>query len=465
MMQKEVNRLIAGLVLKLRKIGPVVLLDSQLPGHRSSEKVLLAGMPRSVLSFRGEPANAFTDGAHVAVDGPASRNVLPDGMQPGAPWEQLRQFRNAVGGWVIGYLGYDLKNYTEKLVSQNPDEIGAPDIWFMNPGILIRIDTGSGAVEWLWGDADQLDEAVMTMDSAGDDSLAVEGEPIRIGPLNPGMSFEEYTDAVIEAKRRIAEGVFYEINLTSQLSADFRGDSWALYEAMREAGPVPFAAYMAGIAGADGAIDVCCSSPERFLARTGSRVVSEPIKGTIAASGNEQEDRNAIRRLNDSEKDRAENLMIVDLVRNDLSRIARKGSVKVDSLFEIQSFRTVHQMVSTISAEVDEQTDPVDIIKACYPMGSMTGAPKISAMLSIEELENYRRGIYSGAIGYIDDKGDFDFNVVIRTAVISNNRLYYCTGGAVTGDSDPKSEWEESRVKARALLSVFENQTNCRFQK
>ncbi|MGK7369838.1 MAG: chorismate-binding protein, partial [Candidatus Halalkalibacterium sp. M3_1C_030] len=170
---------------------------------------------------------------------------------------------------------------------------------------------------------------------------------------------------------------------------------------------------------------------------------------------NDIDDRELREDLRQSMKNRAENLMIVDLVRNDLSKIAKKGSVKVSDLFEIQTFGTVHQMVSTVEAESGTE-DPIDIIKACYPMGSMTGAPKISAMKSIEELENYRRGIYSGAIGYINPAGDFDFNVVIRTAIISGGDLYYSVGGAITGDSDPFEEWEETLVKARALTKVLD---------
>jgi para-aminobenzoate synthetase component 1 len=201
-------------------------------------------------------------------------------------------------------------------------------------------------------------------------------------------------------------------------------------------------------------ISVCCLSPERFLGRNGKRVFSQPIKGTMQRGNTQEEDAALKEALRSSAKDRAENLMIVDLVRNDLGRIAKKGTVHVHDLFEIQSFGTVHQMISTVEAET-EIGNPIDIIQACYPMGSMTGAPKISAMKSIEELENYRRGIYSGAIGYIKPDGDFDFNVVIRTAIIRNEALYYSVGGAVTGDSDPLSEWEETLVKARALTQVL----------
>jgi len=268
--------------------------------------------------------------------------------------------------------------------------------------------------------------------------------------LKYSVERDQYLECIKEAKRKISEGDYYELNLSHQLFARFEGDPYALYQKMREVGPVPFGAYMQ-----KENLSVCSMSPERFLAKQGSRVYSQPIKGTIHRGVNETDDRKLREGLRESLKDRAENLMIVDLVRNDLSRIARKGSVEVSELFQIQTFGTVHQMVSTVEAEAETE-NPIEIIKACYPMGSMTGAPKISAMKSIEELENYRRGIYSGAIGYLDPKGDFDFNVVIRTAIISGSNLFYSVGGAITGDSDPEQEWEETLVKARALTKVLD---------
>lgn len=475
MNRKQIYSMVRERVLFLRQKGPVVLLDSQLPGHRSSGRIYLAGLPQRILSFRADVQPDTTaensDAVSSTLMDPVS-GLMPDrgagpeimsGSLKAVPWEQLRQFRSATSGMILGYLGYDLKNYTEDLVSVNPDAVQAPDMWFMSPGILMEIDPVTGSVNYLAGDEDMLkdgegpdDNSIKTVQATGKvEKVATRTEP-SLEPVHSGMTYSKYRDMVNEAKRRISEGDFYEINLTNQLQAGFTGDTYDLFEAMREAGPVPFAAYISGI---EDSIDVCCLSPERFLARNGERVVSEPIKGTVAAGSNARDDRAAVARLMNSAKDRAENLMIVDLVRNDLGRIAVKGSVQVDALFDIQSYKTVHQMVSTVSASVPADLEPVRIIKACYPMGSMTGAPKISAMRSIEELENYRRGIYSGAIGYIRENGDFDFNVVIRTAVIRGKRLYYCAGGAITGDSDPELEWEESWIKARALLRVFGKET------
>jgi para-aminobenzoate synthetase component 1 len=268
--------------------------------------------------------------------------------------------------------------------------------------------------------------------------------------LHPQVSKSDYLAHIAEAQYRIREGDFYEINLSHQLKGGFSGSSLTLYKQMKETAPVPFGAFFQ-----NDDVTVCCQSPERFLRKEGDLIYSQPIKGTSPRGRNQDEDFLLKEKLLTSQKEQAENLMIVDLVRNDLSRIARPASVKVPKLFEIETFGTVHQMVSTVTAEAAEK-DPVAILKACFPMGSMTGAPKISAMQAIEELEDHRRGIYSGAIGYITPGDDFDFNVVIRTAIIKNNQLFYLVGGAITADSKPEDEWNETLVKARALTDIRE---------
>jgi para-aminobenzoate synthetase component 1 len=260
----------------------------------------------------------------------------------------------------------------------------------------------------------------------------------------------EYLNLVKKAQKDIFEGDYYEVNLSHSVEFSFQGDSFSLYKAMRNAGPVPFGGYLT----VDD-LSICCASPERFLARNGQNVWSQPIKGTIPREPG-RNSTEAIEKLKSSEKERAENLMIVDLVRNDMSRVAEKNTVRVLDLFEIQSFETVHQMVSTVECRVSEEVDSIEVIKACFPMGSMTGAPKIAAMRAIEEYENYQRGVYSGALGYIKPDGDFDLNVIIRTAIIEGNSLVYPVGGAITSDSDPKAEWEETLIKARAITNILE---------
>lgn len=407
--------------------GAVLLLESQSADHPWSRKSYLAAMPEKEL-------RAWDDRVCVTdtdMDGEHFRNENP--------WEALQQFYHENNGWIFGYLGYDLKNHLEQLSSNNTDPVQAPDLYFMAPRFLLEYDAGTSEYTILKGELP--DE-----ESIGSVPAATQFE---IESFHCPTPRDYYLGQIKEAQRRIAEGLFYEINLSHQFRGAFSGSPLGLYRRMKEIGPVPFGAYIS-----TGDVDTCCQSPERFLRKEGKTVFSQPIKGTTGRGRDADEDASLKERLLMSDKERAENLMIVDLVRNDLSRIARRGSVKVPKLFNIESFGTLHQMVSTVTAEAEEE-DPVEILKACFPMGSMTGAPKISAMKSIEELENYRRGIYSGAIGYITPSGDFDFNVVIRSAIIKNGLLTYAAGGAITGDSDPVSEWEETHIKARALTNVL----------
>lgn len=404
--------------------GEVILLESQSGAHPSSNDTYVAASP-------GASITAYDDRITIRRGGEEIRFRKN-------PWTALQEFRSQQGDWMFGWFGYDLKNHIETLTSRNSDPVGAPDMYFMVPRFLLRIRRDAGEREVIRGRM----PGVTQLESAG------EADPASFTELKPATARDAYIRKIEEARRLIAEGDYYEVNLSHRLSADFSGSPYDLYRRMRAIGPVPFGAFLQVARWS-----VCCASPKRFLCKRGPVVFSQPIKGTARRSGDPAADKRHRDRLMQSGKEKAENLMIVDLVRNDLSRIAKEGSVEVPELFEIQSFGTVHQMVSTVRAEAGID-DPVEIIKACFPMGSMTGAPKISAMQSIEALEDYRRGIYSGAIGYMTPGGDFDFNVVIRTAVITAGRLYYAAGGAITGDSDPAAEWEETLVKARALTEI-----------
>jgi len=416
-------------IQQFRSQGPLVYLDSQSSDHPSAEYSYIAGKPEAVIMARG---NTITVKSGDEED-----------RQMGNPFDALKAFIAKHGDWLFGYFGYDLKNYIEDLESGNSDPVGAPDMFFMVPSIIIKFHKSGSWFEIVKGKNHHL------IDKKYDRRQEKNGE-LKLGRLVSGVSRDQYLERIKIAQESIYEGDFYEINLSHQLRASFEGDPFALFKKMKQRGPVPFAAYieMEDLA-------ICSQSPERFLSKKGKNVYSQPIKGTRKRSGNNEEDLSLLENLQHSEKDRAENLMIVDLVRNDLGRIARTGTVSVSDLFEIQSFDTVHQMVSTVRAETDLD-DPIDIIKACFPMGSMTGAPKISAMQAIEKLENYKRGIYSGAIGYITPGHDFDFNVVIRTGIIKNNHIYYPVGGAITSDSDPGDEWEETLVKSKALTEAVD---------
>lgn len=405
----------------LAREGPVLLLESQSEEHCWSRKSFLAARPKAMIKAYGDTISREEAAGTSKVTG--------------NPWEELRKFRKAHGDWLFGYLGYDLKNHVEKLGSQNSDGVQAPDLFFMVPQLLIEFDHQNNTTTVVRGE----------LPPASALPRAAEGREFKLRGLRPRLSQARYVDKIRQAQSRIAEGDFYEINLSHQLRGRYKGKPLTLYKRMKEIGPVPFGAYLQ-----TKKVTVCCQSPERFLRKEQRKVFSQPIKGTSQRGRDEGEDELLKQQLLSSKKEQAENLMIVDLVRNDLSKIARQGSVNVPKLFDIESFGTVHQMVSTIEAKAEER-DPVVILRACFPMGSMTGAPKISAMKSIEELEEYRRGIYSGAVGYIKPNGNFDFNVVIRTAILTSGQLFYAVGGAITADSNPRKEWQETLVKAEAL--------------
>lgn len=439
-----------------RSSGPVIFLDSQLVGHVSSQSGYIASDP--VMEIRASAG----EGA----------------------WDLLKKTRKNSKNWLFGWLSYDLKNETEALVSRNPDPVGLPDLYFFEPGVLLKTDRKSCTVSVIKGGlndpglagADTVRKSGNTdAYAAASRSLPGEGQTgggkpdeyavsagIPPDDLHTGGGYlshvhrilihkpeglqHQYARKVLAVKDQIVRGDTYEVNLTLQLHGSFEGDSLDLFEEMRKTGPVPFGAWLSY-----GDIRVCCASPERFLKRDGNRVVSQPIKGTSPRGNDPGEDARIIREILNKEKNRSENVMIVDLVRNDLGRIAKTGTVCAESLLEVQTFSTVHHLVSTISAVVPSKTVSVDILKACFPMGSMTGAPKIRTMEIIDELEDYRRNLYSGAIGYFTPKDDFDFNVVIRTAIIRSGMLYYAVGGAITSDSVPLDEWDEIGHKVRAL--------------
>lgn len=402
----------------LRKQGNVLLLESQLTGHPESRQSFLAGKPELSLQIR--------DGRALLSDPNGDRHLEGD------PLDLLEEHILSRKDWAFGYLGYDLKNQTEKLFSRNEDLIGAPDLYFFVPSVLIRFE--GHTAEWIKGSPDQL-----SVDAERQGRAGIQ--------LRQRISRQDYLEQVQQVQKDIYEGKYYELNLSHPLIYDLDGDPLDLYQQMKDKGPVPFAAYLKM-----GDIHAASASPERFLKKEGEKVISQPIKGT--APRDKEHDPIQKRDLQNSEKERAENLMIVDLVRNDMNRIARTGTVGVKDLFEIQSFETVHQMVSTVYCECREDVGTAEIIRACFPMGSMTGAPKIASMKAIEKYEQYRRGIYSGAIGYIRPNGDFDFNVVIRTAIMKGRKLLYPVGGAITSDSDPEREWEETLHKSRALTTA-----------
>jgi para-aminobenzoate synthetase len=266
----------------------------------------------------------------------------------------------------------------------------------------------------------------------------------------------DYLDLIAQCQEALIQGESYEICLTNMAEATTSAAPWTAWRMLRRSNPAPYGAYLQL-----GDIAILSCSPERFLSVSRDRTIeSRPIKGTRSRSGDAALDEQLMNELADSEKERAENLMIVDLVRNDLGKIAQSGSVTVSGLFDIESYQTVHQMVSTVSARIQDGISASQCVRAAFPGGSMTGAPKKRTLEIIDRLEAGPRGIYSGVLGYFSLCGAVDLSIIIRTLVMSGGRLSFGVGGAITALSDPTEEFEETRVKARAFLTLFDTDFN-----
>jgi len=342
-----------------------------------------------------------------------------------------------------GFLTYDLKNEVEALHSRHFDGLGWPALHFFRPRTWLTWHPDSVAIH---GTTAGVLEAILATELLDNQAAAV-------GLMRPRLPKTEYLAAVDSIREDILSGEVYELNLCQEFYAENVAlDPVDTFLRLSAASPTPFAGFYKW---QDRYL--LCASPERFLRRTGSQLISQPIKGTIRRGATPAEDEALRQQLRHDEKEQAENLMIVDLVRNDLARVAQTGSVTVPELFGLYPFRHVWQMLSTVAAELRPGPDLVDILRATFPMGSMTGAPKIRAMQLIEHYERTRRGLYSGSLGYVWPNGDFDFNVVIRSLQYRADTGYlsFQVGSAITYDSDAQREYDECLLKARALLDVL----------
>lgn len=363
-------------------------------------------------------------------------------------FDAFRQFCETNPGWKFGYLTYDLKNDTEKLISENQDSVGMPALCFLVPEVVIELKNDEISIS---GSTEQVERASksLTKHLSPNDLERIQPKG-SLTAIQTRITSAEYIDALNAIQKHIRFGDIYEMNFCQEFYInDIVINSESLFYSLNQLSPAPFSAFLKFPGHR-----VMCSSPERYLQKTGTRLISQPIKGTIRRGETEAKD-NALRiSLMGSEKNRSENVMIVDLVRNDLSRTAEKGSVKVEELSGAYSFPYVHHLISTISAELRSDMHWVDAIKHSFPMGSMTGAPKISAMKIIEKYESAKRGLFSGSIGYITPESDFDFNVVIRSFLYNTETKYlsFMAGGAITAGSDPNDEYEESCLKVKGLI-------------
>lgn len=365
--------------------------------------------------------------------------------------EQLKTYQTLTKDWLFGYLSYDLKNNIENMKSKNFDGLDFPDVFFFQPKKIFFIKGNSLEVSYLSSYESEIEADLKTIGEMDSSLGTPKHDPIKI---KLRIHKDDYFKKVARLLEHIHKGDVYEINFCQEFySEETQIAPVETYFKLNEISKPPFAAFLKL---SDSYL--LSASPERYLKKSGSKVSSQPIKGTAKRAANEVEDMLLKEALANDMKEQSENIMIVDLVRNDLSRVALKGSVKVDELCKVYTFEQVHQLISTITCEVETKIHPVDIIRATFPMGSMTGAPKISAMKLIETYEETKRGLYSGAVGYFTPNGDFDFNVVIRSILYNEKNKYvsYSVGGAITAKSDPVKEYEECLVKAKAMREVLE---------
>ena len=369
-------------------------------------------------------------------------------------FEKLKEYQTITQDYLFGYLSYDVKNASENLTSTNVDDLGFAELFFFQPQKILFIKDNRVEFRYLSMVEDEIDTDFKAICDIvlKPKKTTISNEEVEI---RSRISKKDYLKKVDKILEYIHKGDVYEVNFCQEFYAKNTSiNPLDIYEDLNTISEAPFATFLK--------IDhqfLLCASPERYLKKEGRKIISQPIKGTAKRFKNRLEDQKIATALSKDTKERSENIMIVDLVRNDLSKSAKKGSVQVEELCKVSSFKQVHQMISTVVSEIKDDVHLVDVIKDTFPMGSMTGAPKISAMKIIESLEETKRGLYSGTVGYFTPNGNFDFNVVIRSILYDAEKKYlsFSVGSAVTAKSSPEKEYEECLLKAKAMQFVLTN--------
>lgn len=417
----DVNQFKNQLLLWSQHFREVIFLDSnKYPQHYGNYDAILA-------------VDAFTS---IKTD---SHNAFED----------LKQYQSQAKDWLFGFLSYDLKNDTEDLQSGNADGLHFPDLFFFQPKKIFLLKGNQVEICYLNMCDDEVEDDFEDIESGKRQETRDKTELT----IEQRISKESYLSKVSEMLVHIHRGDIYEANFCMEFFAENAEiNPLEIYQKLDAISEPPFAVFFK-----NNTDYLLSASPERYLRKEGTKIITQPIKGTSKRFTDENLDEKSKLELSQNPKERSENIMIVDLVRNDLSHTATKGSVQVEELCKIYTFKQVHQMVSTVVSEVLHTTSPVEIIRTTFPMGSMTGAPKISAMKIIEDLEETKRGLYSGAVGYFTPTGDFDFNVVIRSILYNSKEKYvsFSVGSAITSGSVPENEYEECLLKAKAMREVL----------
>ena len=425
-----------------------VFLDSGRHDAGQSRYDILSAQPYIRLVTRGNLTEINSDGVRLTREDPfavlKSALAIDPAARGGLPFS----------GGAIGYFSYDLARRLERLPAQSEDLERIPEMVIGIYDWAVVVDHVERR-SWLVGQGRdpetdlKWDRLVALFTDPPAERLR---RPFTItSAVSSNLTREAYASAFERIQSYIRDGDCYQVNLAQRFSAAAAGDPWLAYQALRVINPAPFSAYMS-----TPYAHVLSASPERFLKVERGRVESKPIKGTRPRVGHPRGDAELAEALRLSEKDRAENVMIVDLLRNDLSKACKLGTVKVPRLFDVETFATVHHLVSTVTGELRDECDAIDLLRGAFPGGSITGAPKLRAMQIIEELEPHRRGVYCGAIGYIGYDGDMDLNIAIRTLVFSRGEVRFWAGGGIVADSTLDEEYQETFDKAAAMLKLLQ---------
>lgn len=426
-----------------------VFLDSGHPGAGGGRWDILAARPHATLVTRGGVTEYRQD----------------NGVEEGSaddPFACLRRYLTTseqvlslpFAGGAIGYFAYDLARRLERLPALAEDDIPLPEmaVGFYDWAVVVdhlRRESWLVSLDRRSLSARQWQELIALFSAP---PAPRRREPfLAHGPLQSNLTRTAYRQRFERIKAYIRAGDCYQVNLAQRFACPVAGDPWLAYQALRQLNPAPFSAYLS----LPWAKVLSCS-PERFLEVRRGQVVTQPIKGTRRRDTDPQRDAAIARALAASPKDRAENLMIVDLLRNDLGKVCSPGSVRVPILCGLEHYATVHHLVSTVTGQLAPGQDAIALLRAAFPGGSITGAPKLRAMQIIEALEPHRRGVYCGAIGYIGYHGDMDTNIAIRTSVWVDNTLYFWAGGGIVADSEADAEYQECMDKVAAILRLIE---------
>jgi para-aminobenzoate synthetase component I len=423
-----------------------VFIDSSHPHSQQGRYDIFAAEPVTTLVTHGEITQINRNGSVI------ESSIDPfDLVKKELVANSFEGFKDLpFNGGAIGYFSYDLARRLEKLpiIADDAEYIPEMSVGIYNWAVVVdhhqhqSFLVGHGCDEFHWQILIGLFSVLPTTDQTGQFRVT--------SAVKSNMDKAKYSQAFQKIKHYLKEGDCYQVNLSQRFVADCEGDPWVAYQLLREMNAAPFSAYLNFPE-----VQILSSSPERFLQLVNDRVETKPIKGTRPRRAYPASDWLQIDQLRYSPKDRAENLMIVDLLRNDLGKTCKKGSVKVPSLFAVESYTTVHHLVSTVTGMLADGQHALDLLKSCFPGGSITGAPKIRAMEVIEELEPNRRGVYCGAIGYMGFDGNMDSNIAIRTLVHSNGTIRFWAGGGIVNDSVLEEEYQESFDKAAALLKLL----------